>query len=98
MRVHAEVPAELLRRVALAPHDLPDPDDLVPAADQIFLELDRREQLQRKRHSRAEATGTMPSDEEMRYRKRPCEGDCSGLRLSAKQSGWSYCTSCFHYF
>jgi hypothetical protein len=42
----AEVLAELLRRVALAPHDLPDPDDLVSAADQIFLELDRREQSQ----------------------------------------------------
>jgi hypothetical protein len=36
----AEVLAELLRRVALAPHDL------VAAADQIFLELDRREQSQ----------------------------------------------------
>jgi hypothetical protein len=42
----AEVLTELLRRVALAPHDLPDPDDLVSAADQIFLELDRREQSQ----------------------------------------------------
>jgi hypothetical protein len=41
-----EVLAELLRRIALAPHDLPDPDDLVSAADQIFLELDRREQSQ----------------------------------------------------
>jgi hypothetical protein len=40
----AEVLAELLRRAALAPHALPDPDDLVSAADQIFLELDRREQ------------------------------------------------------
>jgi hypothetical protein len=29
-----EVFAELLRRVALAPHDLPDPDDLVSSADQ----------------------------------------------------------------
>jgi hypothetical protein len=42
----AEVLAELLRRVALAPHDLPDADDLVSAADQIFLDLDRREQSQ----------------------------------------------------
>jgi hypothetical protein len=42
----AEVLAELLRRVALSPHDLPDPDDLVSAADQIFLDLDRREQSQ----------------------------------------------------
>jgi hypothetical protein len=40
----AQVLAELLRRVALAPHDLPDSDDLVSAVDQIFLELDRREQ------------------------------------------------------
>jgi hypothetical protein len=36
--------AELLRRLALAPHDLPDPDDLTAAADQLFVELDRREQ------------------------------------------------------
>ena len=42
----AEVLTELLRRVALTPHDLPDPDDLVSAADQIFRELDRREQSQ----------------------------------------------------
>jgi len=40
----AEVLAELLRRVALAPHDLPDPDDLTAAADCLFVELDRREQ------------------------------------------------------
>jgi hypothetical protein len=42
----AEVLAELLRRVALAPHDLPNPEDLVSAADKIFIELDRREQSQ----------------------------------------------------
>ena len=40
----AEVLAELLRRVALAPHDLPDSDDLAAAADRLFVELDRREQ------------------------------------------------------
>lgn len=40
----AEVVAELLRRVAAMPHDLPDPDDLVAAADQLFVALDRREQ------------------------------------------------------
>jgi len=34
--------AELARRVALAPHDLPQ-DDLVAAADRLFTELDRRE-------------------------------------------------------
>jgi hypothetical protein len=42
----AEVLAELLRRVALAPHDLPDPDDLTAAADRLFVELDRREHSQ----------------------------------------------------
>jgi hypothetical protein len=40
----AEVLAELLRRVALAPHDLPDADDLTAVADHLFVELDRREQ------------------------------------------------------
>ena len=39
----AEVLAELLRRLALAPHDLPDEDDLTAAADRLFVELDRRE-------------------------------------------------------
>ena len=36
--------AELVRRVALAPHDLPQDEDLVAAADRFFVELDRREQ------------------------------------------------------
>jgi hypothetical protein len=36
--------AELARRVALAPHDLPQDEDLVAAADRLFTELDRREQ------------------------------------------------------
>ena len=40
----AEVLTELLRRLALSPHDLPDPDDLTAAADRLFVELDRREQ------------------------------------------------------
>jgi hypothetical protein len=39
----AEVLAELLRRVALAPHDVPDPDELSAAADRLFVELDQRE-------------------------------------------------------
>ena len=39
----SELVAELARRVALAPHDLPQDDDLVPAADRLFTELDRRE-------------------------------------------------------
>jgi hypothetical protein len=41
-----EVLAELLRRAALAPHDLPDADDLTAVADRLFVELDRREQSQ----------------------------------------------------
>jgi hypothetical protein len=36
--------AELVRRVALGPHDLPHDDDLVAAADRVFMELDRHEQ------------------------------------------------------
>lgn len=36
--------AELARRMALAPHDLPQDDDSVAAADHLFTELDRREQ------------------------------------------------------
>jgi hypothetical protein len=42
----AEVLAELLRRAALAPHELPADDDLTAAADRLFVELDRREQSQ----------------------------------------------------
>ncbi len=40
----AELVAELLRRTAFAPHDLPQDDDLVAAADHLFVDLDRREQ------------------------------------------------------
>ena len=40
----SELLAELLRRVATAPHDLPTDEDLVSAADQLFVDLDRREQ------------------------------------------------------
>ncbi len=40
----AEVLAALLRRTALAPHDLPTDEDLVITADRLFTELDRREQ------------------------------------------------------
>lgn len=39
----AEVLAELLRRAALAPHDLPRDEELISAADHLFVELDRRE-------------------------------------------------------
>ena len=42
-RDRSEVVAECARRVALAPHDIPQDDDLVAAADRIFFELDRRE-------------------------------------------------------
>jgi hypothetical protein len=38
--------AELLRRAATEPHDLPSDADLVGAADEIFQDLDRREQKQ----------------------------------------------------
>ena len=43
-RDRSEVVAELVRRVALAPHDLPHDDDIVAAADRLFVELDRHEQ------------------------------------------------------
>lgn len=39
-----EALAELLRRAGSEPHDLPDDDDLIAAADVVFQELDRREQ------------------------------------------------------
>ena len=39
----AELVAELLRRTALAPHEEPSDDDLVAAADQLVVELDRQE-------------------------------------------------------
>ena len=45
-RDRSELVAELARRVALAPHDLPDEADLVATADRLFLELDRREHLE----------------------------------------------------
>jgi hypothetical protein len=41
----AAVLAQLLRRAALGPHDLPEDEDLVAAADRLFIEMDRREQL-----------------------------------------------------
>src|SRR5437667_8547256 len=40
----AEILNELLRRIALGPHDLPQDEDLVAAADRLFADLDRREQ------------------------------------------------------
>ena len=40
----SEVVAELARRVAQSPHDLPQDADLVAAANRLFSELDRREQ------------------------------------------------------
>jgi hypothetical protein len=39
-----EVLAEMLRRAAQEPHDLPSDQDLVVAADLLFQELDRNEQ------------------------------------------------------
>lgn len=38
-----ELPRELLRRAASSEHGLPDDADLVAAADEVFLDLDRRE-------------------------------------------------------
>lgn len=40
----SELVAELARRVALAPHDGPSDDDLLAAADRLFVDLDQREQ------------------------------------------------------
>ena len=40
----AELVAELLRRTAFAPHDLPQDDDLIAAANRLFVDLDRHEQ------------------------------------------------------
>ena len=42
-RDRSELVAELARRVALSPHDTPQDEDLVAAADRLFVELDRRE-------------------------------------------------------
>ena len=42
-RDRSELVAELARRVALSPHDAPRDEDLVAAADRLFVELDRRE-------------------------------------------------------
>jgi hypothetical protein len=39
-----EVLAELLRRAAAGPHELPNEQDMTAAADEVFHELDRREQ------------------------------------------------------
>ena len=39
-----QILAELLRRAAAGPHDLPNEKDLTAVADQVFQELDRREQ------------------------------------------------------
>ena len=42
-RDRSELVAELARRVAMSPHDAPQDEDLVAAADRLFVELDRRE-------------------------------------------------------
>ena len=42
----SELVAELARRVALSPHDAPRDEDLVAAADRLFIELDQREQTE----------------------------------------------------
>jgi hypothetical protein len=38
-----EVLGELLRRAAQADHETPTDEELIAAADKVFLELDRRE-------------------------------------------------------
>jgi hypothetical protein len=38
-----EVVLELLRRAAASSHESPSDDELLRAADEVFLELDRRE-------------------------------------------------------
>jgi hypothetical protein len=40
----SELVAELARRIAQAPHDGPSDEDLLAAADRLFLDLDKREQ------------------------------------------------------
>jgi hypothetical protein len=41
----AELVSELLRRTAFAPHEPPSDDDLVTAADHLFVDLDRQEEV-----------------------------------------------------
>jgi hypothetical protein len=41
----SELVAELARRIAHAPDDSPADDDLLAATDQLFLDLDKREQF-----------------------------------------------------
>jgi hypothetical protein len=43
-RDRSELVAELVRRVALAPHDLPHDEDLVVGAHRLFVELDHHDQ------------------------------------------------------
>jgi len=45
--------AELLRRAAAGPHDLPTERDLTAAADLVFQDIDRREQQRCERRSEA---------------------------------------------
>ncbi len=39
----SELVAEIARRVAHAPHDVPSDEDLIAAADELFGDLDHRE-------------------------------------------------------
>lgn len=45
-REREELLAELLRRAQAEPHDLPNDQDLLAAADHLFQDLDRRERGQ----------------------------------------------------
>ena len=40
----SELVAELAHRLPLSPHDAPRDEDLVAAADRLFIDFDRREQ------------------------------------------------------
>jgi hypothetical protein len=51
-RERCQVVAELVRRVAISSHDLPDDQDLTAAADQVFLVLDRHEPALEAPHDR----------------------------------------------
>jgi hypothetical protein len=42
-REQAEALSQLLRRAGCAAHEAPNDDELVAAADEVFAELDRRE-------------------------------------------------------
>jgi hypothetical protein len=56
-----EIVREILRRAALGEHESPGDDDLVAAADETFLELDRREREGRCRSEAMSGLSTLVS-------------------------------------